>query len=146
MKFREHAIYVICRPWEPYSKYRARRRPGENELAHGLFSTPYGHTFLLYGPPKPARNVFILFILLFKFMGKNFFLKPPRNVCMMVYESSAVKVFFAFTSGRKQFLQSVSWDMDLPSLKRLFGTNCNPFLAIKTRYRDCEVWSIDNLP
>ena len=45
------------------------------------------------GQPRPAANLFILFILLFKFTGKWF--SEASEKSMLVYECSAVKVFFS---------------------------------------------------
>ena len=45
------------------------------------------------GPPRTAGNLFILFILLFKFTGKWF--SEASKKYMLVYECSTVKVFFS---------------------------------------------------
>lgn len=94
VNFLEHAINVICRLCESYTKHRARSRPRETELVIcSLLKT-------LWAPNPPiqanqGRQVTYLFCLSYASnLRENGFLKPPRNVCWCM---NAVQLKFFFS-------------------------------------------------
>ena len=93
MNFLEHAINVICRLCESYTKHRARSRPGETELVICCLLK----TLWAPNPPIQAnqgRQVTYLFCLSYASnLRENGFLKPPRNVCWCM---NAVQLKFFF--------------------------------------------------
>ena len=96
MNFLENAINVICHLWGPYTKNRARSRPGDRE--NGLVICSLLKT--LWGPNPPiranqGRQITYLFCLSYSSnLRENGFLKPPRNVCWCM---NAVQLKFFFS-------------------------------------------------